>query len=136
MTLEELYAQVPAIECRGKCQTSCGPIMMSDAEHVTLRDRGFDLPRLDPLRVLAEARSSEPPTCPALGAFGQCRVYDARPMICRLWGVVETMPCPHGCRPERTLTHEEGAALLRASTETGRQPLPSRGNRPRRRGRH
>jgi hypothetical protein len=29
-----------------------------------------------------------------------------------LWGVVENMPCPHGCTPTRMLTVAEGAAIV------------------------
>jgi hypothetical protein len=38
-------------------------------------------------------------TCPAL-KDGRCSVYDVRPTLCRLWGVVEDMPCPWGCVPD------------------------------------
>jgi len=34
-------------------------------------------------------------------------------MICRLWGLVASMPCPYGCRPEGGLLPDsEGARLL------------------------
>lgn len=37
--------------------------------------------------------------CPALTADERCGVYEVRPMVCRLWGAAEPMPCPWGCRP-------------------------------------
>lgn len=44
---------------------------------------------------------------------GRCAVYDIRPMICRLWGLSEDMPCPYGCVPEGGLLPvEEGYAFL------------------------
>lgn len=43
---------------------------------------------------------------------GRCSVYSARPVICRLWGVVPSMPCPWGCKPERMLTDREGLSLM------------------------
>jgi Fe-S-cluster containining protein len=50
--------------------------------------------------------------CPKLNGLGLCTVHDERPLICRLWGVVENMPCPHGCTPTRMLTVAEGAAIV------------------------
>jgi Fe-S-cluster containining protein len=43
---------------------------------------------------------------------GRCLGYEARPLVCRLFGVVPKMKCPWGCEPERWLTDEEGWALL------------------------
>jgi hypothetical protein len=39
-------------------------------------------------------------------------VYDARPLICRLWGVSENLQCPYGCVPERMLTLEEAQDFM------------------------
>lgn len=49
--------------------------------------------------------------CALLRRDGACSVYVDRPLICRLWGVVETMPCPFGCRPERWLSEQEALEL-------------------------
>ena len=55
-----------------------------------------------------------------LTADRRCAVYEVRPMICRLWGLVERMPCPFGCRPEGgLLSDEEGARLLREANRIG-----------------
>jgi hypothetical protein len=85
--LDALYAELPRLECRGKCQESCGPIDMSLAERQRIRERGVEIPPL-----------SSP--CPALTFMGTCGVFEVRPVICRLWGVVEAMACPWGCAPE------------------------------------
>lgn len=45
---------------------------------------------------------------------GLCSVYEDRPMLCRLWGLVEGMKCQWGCVPERYLTDREGREFLRA----------------------
>ncbi len=37
--------------------------------------------------------------CPALTMLRRCGVYEARPMICRLWGMVPMMRCNYGCVP-------------------------------------
>ena len=74
-TLADLYAQVPQLDCRGKCRDSCGPIIVSQAERATLAARGIDLPTLDDARRnVALARLGHDDMirmCPALGAFGQ-----------------------------------------------------------------
>jgi Fe-S-cluster containining protein len=49
--------------------------------------------------------------CPLLKA-GRCSVYAIRPMICRLYGVTDEMPCPHGCTPERMLTEHQAMELM------------------------
>lgn len=97
--LDRLYASLPTIACKGLCADSCGPIAMTPAE----------------FGRIAERTGSEPVattmTCPLL-ANERCTVYDIRPTICRLWGVVESMPCPHGCVPSRWLGHIEGFRAL------------------------
>jgi len=101
--LAELYAEVPEIECRQQCQRYCENIMMAGPEFDRIvATLGFT-PRSDP---------GCPARCPMLTTEGLCSVRDIRPLICRLWGVTETMQCPWGCRPERYLTEAEAFALL------------------------
>jgi putative zinc- or iron-chelating protein len=99
--LAAIYARVPGIACKGLCFDACGPIGMT----------------------LIEARAIEahtgkpiPPAhgidCPFLTASARCSIYPVRPLVCRLWGVVERLPCPHGCERESILTDEEGFGLL------------------------
>lgn len=99
-TLEAIYAEVPAMECQGLCSESCGPLIVDDSERERIRKRTGRT-----LQLLA-------PDCPELTILRRCSIYDDRPLICRLWGVVESMPCPWGCRPARYLTDAEGHALL------------------------
>lgn len=86
--LEALYASLPSIDCRMLCHPACGPIVMSAREHERLaREHG--------------ARETDADlVCPYLErASGLCGAYEVRPMICRLWGVVETMRYEWGCVP-------------------------------------
>lgn len=107
--LDALYAELPRLDCKGLCQQSCGPIRMSRVEWDRIKRRvGSKAERL-------RADSS----CPMLSNAGHCTVYSIRPMICRLWGVAEDMPCPWGCRPERYLSQSEGFDLLRRAQELG-----------------
>lgn len=116
--IQTLYSQIPDARCKGLCQASCGPIgmapyearrVLSGAQHrripVELTEMG------DSIGLLTDGDM----TCPVLGEHGECRLYRERPLICRLWGVVESMPCPHGCRPDRTLSDEEAFDLLNAA---------------------
>jgi uncharacterized protein len=91
--IDRIYARLPTIACRGKCQESCGPIYMS-------------------LRCPMLCRES-----------GKCRVYDIRPVICRLWGLVESMLCPWGCRPARVLTDREGAVIIERVMRIGNEEV-------------
>jgi hypothetical protein len=94
--LQALYDQIPAIpDCGGRCWTSCGPIDMSDRERQRIRQAGYRITPMDDARALADTY-----WCEALTEGKRCAVYEMRPVICRLWGVMESMRCPFGCRPE------------------------------------
>lgn len=103
-----VWAKVPTIACKGLCAHSCGPVLMSNAEWAVMRSNGLPAPVKDCL------------DCPAL-AWERCSLYDVRPLICRLWGVVDRdgMRCPHGCQPERWLTDDEAHDLLTQMTRAG-----------------
>ena len=94
--------ELPQLVCQRKCQDSCGPIQATPRERMHILWTHH--------RVLAPDHTGT--RCRLLTESGDCAVYADRPMICRLWGVVETMRCPHGCVPERWLTDEEGFAYL------------------------
>src|ERR1043165_1016518 len=92
---------MPGIDCRKLCAESCGPIVMGRVEWQRVcRAVGEERHQADPLGY-----------CPLL-ENERCAVYNVRPMLCRLWGIVETMKCPWGCVPERWLTKEEGYEFL------------------------
>ena len=102
--LRAIYARLPKLECKGLCQHSCGPIIMTTAEARRVeRVLGHEMGHCgDDLR------------CPMLGEDGRCTVYEVRPLICRLWGMEVSMQCPHGCRPSRYLSREEGYVFIDA----------------------
>jgi hypothetical protein len=98
--LKNLYAEVPAIKCKGLCAPiACTEIGMS----------------LDEVRHLTNA-SGVPPKqkdglCNQL-KDGRCGSYADRPVACRLWGVVDAMRCPHGCETEKVLSDGEGRKIV------------------------
>lgn len=105
--IDDVYAQLPTIDCKGLCQASCGSIGMSRPEQARIHARHrITLPLLT-----AFATPRNPlGRCPALTDDGLCGIYADRPFICRLWGLTEQMRCPHGCVPD-------GGFLPRAEAE-------------------
>lgn len=124
--LEELYASLPALECKGRCHDTCTAIDASELERERMAARGVHLPAaLAHAQLAALIESGETPRCPALGPLNTCRVYDVRPMVCRAFGLVMDrattpmnhfkgpMMCDHGCVPDGTISFQEYARALR-----------------------
>lgn len=111
MTIEErldaLYAELPHLECKGLCAVSCGAISMGLHEARRLEQLSGE-----PLRLMATLDQN----CPYLEG-ARCSVYDVRPLVCRLWGMVDApdLRCEHDCAPDRWLTHAEALRLVRRS---------------------
>lgn len=57
---------------------------------------------------------SEHLKCPYRGKLTGCTVYELRPFVCRVYGVVPGLPCPHGCTAIVPLTKDEEAKLKEA----------------------
>lgn len=115
VALTELYKSLPAIRCQGLCHDSCGPIVITRVEQARIRRwHGKLLPLIPTVQQVSTGADC------SLLVNRRCTVYADRPLICRLWGLVEGMPCPHGCRPEGGLmTDEQGHALLRQVQSMG-----------------
>lgn len=111
--MQALYAELPTIECKRLCRQCCGPVVQAGALTPLEFDRlaGIAPSPVDPKDFMA---------CSMLnGETGECRVYDLRPLICRLWGTVPSMRCPFGCQPSRWLTEDESRAFMRRAEEIG-----------------
>ncbi|GLK69209.1 hypothetical protein GCM10008179_28470 [Hansschlegelia plantiphila] len=100
--LSRLYAKIPTFTCVEGCTECCGPVVAGPVE----RERA---PLLH--ESVAAAVAGGCASCP-YGAAGSCEVYDDRPFICRLYGTVEDLRCPHGRRPDRLFTSAQGRALV------------------------
>jgi hypothetical protein len=101
--LAAVYARIPGTNCRGLCQEGCGSIGLTTLEQARIEQRhGLRLP------ILAVFDDH----CPALNEAGRCTIYDDRPTVCRLWGAVPSMPCPHGCEPTQMMTDAAGLLAL------------------------
>lgn len=111
--LDALYAEIPSIDCQRQCQSACGPIEMTYVEWQRIIGKlGYE-PKKHFNPFVRDGM-----TCPMLQG-GLCSVYAMRPVICRLWGVTETMPCPWGCKPERVLSTRESYTLLQRAAVIG-----------------
>lgn len=122
VTVKDVWAMVPDLACKGLCVASCGPIGMTKAEHEILSERIGE-----PMLTTAEAIEAyqDDPTgyfCPLL-VDGRCVEHAHRPLVCRLYGVEETMTCRFGCVPEGGhMSHREGSSLMQLMLRVGRGP--------------
>lgn len=120
LALDQLFATLPKLECQRKCSACCKTIGMSGLEFQRLEQAAghrltsksrccltLDGKRLGMQRVVYGV-------CPLL-KDGACSAYDARPTICRLWGLTREMRCPFGCEPERFLTEREAFDIVTAA---------------------
>jgi Fe-S-cluster containining protein len=105
-TLQDIYNSMPTIECQGLCQECCGPIAVLPAELQKITESKQSVPTI---KVVSEWGNL---TCSALNDKGRCSIYENRPMICRLYGLVQAMACPYGCKPSRWVSDREAAILI------------------------
>lgn len=121
--LRKLRTKADSLHCKGTCQESCGPIVIEGKEEQKVKEycnrNNIQFHELKPptktefISLLMKDDSDL--VCPYLKE-GRCSIYSVRPMICKLWGVVESMKCMNGCVPEKGfLTDKEGISLMRAS---------------------
>jgi len=98
--LKKTYNKIPKIDCEPGCTECCGivPISRDEARNIGINDR-----RLLPVK-------DDGITCAYVCKTG-CSIYKKRPVLCRLMGVVEKMPCPKR-QPERMLTQKEEDELM------------------------
>lgn len=98
-----LRMKIPeGMKCLDGCTDCCGPIPFNKWEWSQVKDK----------------RSANSIDCP-YSIQGKCDIYDDRPLICRLYGTVEDLQCPHGVKPLRMLTAEEGREILKRYKRTG-----------------
>ncbi len=111
MTLDEIYSKIPRLACKRRCGDQCTALMLSDYEQTlideTIGKTDFSLETGMKRGCIA---------CPKL-VKGSCSIYELRPLVCRLFGVVKKMKCTHGCKPKRWLSDLEAKELIRAAEE-------------------
>lgn len=120
--LEAIYARIPAIACQRRCQAGCGIIRETGRLEAERLDRQFGLKfgryftanGQDAQASVGDWLEIGRTYCEFITVNGNCDVYSLRPLMCRLFGVVRELACPHGCQPERWLTDAEKLELIRA----------------------
>ena len=109
--LNEAYAQLPSIECKGLCHESCSFIPLRQIEEDNIAKATGSHPITDtsikPITMLKNVNES----CPYL-QLQRCTIYEQRPLICRVFGVSEDLLCRHGCKPTRVMSREEVGRVL------------------------
>lgn len=120
--LEELYATLPTINCKGLCYDACGVILCSKAEKNAIAEHTGHRVKTIPEMVApihknhVMLKPTEDLSCSYLKKQ-RCSIYQVRPMICRLFGVADGMTCAHGCQPSRLLSKQEAHDLIEAAAE-------------------
>jgi uncharacterized protein len=131
--LKRLYSKIPTFKCVEGCSDCCGPVPASRQERKKAPALMQPVTALEIIDVLAAggATQEELAIAPELrqwaeqGALcircpyvlehgGGCAIYDDRPFLCRLFGTIPSMPCPHGAGPEKMLSHAEERGLMHA----------------------
>lgn len=100
--LEELYSRIPKLDCKKGCSDCCGPVVWSRLEWERIPDE--------------QKKNATSINCPYIQPSGRCEIYEKRPLVCRLFGVVVRMRCPYR-EPEKMLSKEEEADVLKTYAE-------------------
>lgn len=112
--LKQIYQQVPNIECKGLCHTTCGVIPLSNIENKSISNQiGYDFNA----NQLSHVQNGSL-TCPLLKE-DKCSIYNNRPLVCRLYGVVEKMKCIYGCKPVKYLDEKKARRLIKKLESLG-----------------
>src|SRR5271154_278311 len=90
--LKQIDRKIPFIECKGLCYDSCTVIGMSELEMKNINEvSGKEIFKSieETIEKLKNAKSNSDLRCPMLSDDNRCSVYENRPLICRLYGVVK-----------------------------------------------
>ena len=93
--MQAIYDQVPDMDgCKGNCWLSCGPVSM------TRWNTGVS-PKPPTPSPLTSRHAGRSPTSGARPSAPTDAAWHTsiRPLLCILWGTVDWLPCPWGCRP-------------------------------------
>jgi uncharacterized protein len=116
--LDALYAELPTVACQGLCAIGCGAIPLTDLEARRLQLATHVKPRTVP-GIVTDGGAPRPAERCIYLRQDCCTVYAARPLICRVWGVVQMLSCPRGCLPDRWLSDLEFVRIAQAVERLG-----------------
>jgi Fe-S-cluster containining protein len=114
--LQAIYDQMPTVECTGACTDECTLIPMTPLEaeamkKASLRPLKFEECTAAGHVILVPDALGNRMRCPML-VNEKCSVYQARPFICRAYGVSAGLECREGCKTDNPLTKEQAMKLL------------------------
>ena len=118
--LNDIYAKLPGVLCKGLCHESCGVVPIAPVEREAMAAFTGRKVKVMPDVVInlhakhrvLRPKDSDDLTCPYLKQK-RCSIHPARPLVCRMYGVVEGMPCPHGCvSSTKPLSDEEAHVII------------------------
>jgi len=88
--LKRLYEKIPSIECR-HCHACSSPIFWFYPEEINIR-RYLKQNDLQYITWTQEEFKHHKMQCPYL-IEKRCSIYPVRPLVCRLQGIIEELPC-------------------------------------------
>lgn len=110
--IQKIADRIPAFECIPGCTDCCGPVPFSPSEWEAVTEKK-DMPTTDTAELLMKLSQGVSVTCPYAVKEVGCAIYEQRPIMCRIYGTVEDLRCPHGKRPETLFTVMQGKTILR-----------------------
>ncbi len=100
--IKKLRKKIPVFKCKPGCHDCCGwiPAVFWEKKQI--------------VSLKGERRFKIDLNCPYVEDC-KCSVYKERPILCQIYGASEEekMTCPHGCKPEKTLSIEETKAIMK-----------------------
>ena len=85
------------MQCAAGCSACCRQrLSITGVEAAAIVAWAGTRPAAERAEVAATAAAAPPDACSALDAAGRCRIYDARPLVCRSHGVPVRMKSPRG----------------------------------------
>jgi Fe-S-cluster containining protein len=117
--VREIWAEIPVVHCIGKCWHDCTVVPASAAEERLILNRHGSLRTIGQVtQELIDAAHEGKMHCGFLTEDHRCAIYDLRPSLCRMYGVVKgsngrvDMQCPHGCKPAFFLNNARADDIL------------------------
>jgi len=89
--MRRTLAEFPCVSCGGQC---CGPVPLNPSRTRSIQRAIDKLPREEFVRL-----SSQPRTYLDCGLYDvemkRCSVYEARPELCKVYGLTRDLQCPY-----------------------------------------
>lgn len=121
--LQTVYDQLPELDCKRQCGKACTmvpahPLEILEIEKLTGRkvktiSGGASMSYKNYVILKPRAGNVE---CRYFRR-NACSIYEARPLVCRFYGVTEGLRCPFGCKPKKLLTDDEAHAIIKQLSE-------------------